>query len=338
MTTGDLIAVTGATGFLGSHICDVLVEQGRRVRAAHRTSSNLRWLKGKDLETRQVDLADPASLDAFLAGCDGVIHCAGALIADEPTYQRVNVDNTRRLAEAAARNDSVQRLVFISSLAAGGPASLEHPRDESMADAPISSYGRSKLAAEAVLEPDAWPFTTVSLRPPSLYGPRDREFGLLLRAAKRGWTGHVGRRMQGLSLVHGRDAATAAVALLETASATGHYYVDDGPGRDGPRDPGRQWPWGYDWRELRQVLTTLFDRQLFDVMIPLGLLRVVSRFVPHHDTSPLLNRDRMADLDTDGWVCTAGRLQRDTGWTPAWNLASGLRDTLTFYRRMGWLR
>ncbi|RKZ11624.1 hypothetical protein DRQ50_13270, partial [bacterium] len=68
MTTGDLIAVTGATGFLGSHICDVLLEQGRRVRAAHRASSNLRWLRDKDLETKEVDLTDPASLDSFLTG------------------------------------------------------------------------------------------------------------------------------------------------------------------------------------------------------------------------------------------------------------------------------
>jgi nucleoside-diphosphate-sugar epimerase len=260
-------------------------------------------------------------------------------MSDETTYRRVNVEGTRLVAEAAARSGSVARLVFVSSLAAGGPAGLREPRDESRPDAPRTGYGRSKLAAEQLLREGDWPFSSVSLRPPSLYGPRDREFRPLLRAANRGWTGHVGKRMQGLSLVHGRDAATAAVALLETASAAGHYYVDDGPGHEGPREPGRRWPWGYDWHELRRVLSLLFDRQLREIVIPLGVLRVVSRLVPERtrQSSPLLNRDRMHDLDVDGWVCGSARLRRDTGWLPEWNLASGMRDTLAFYRRRGWL-
>ena len=82
---------------------DVLVEAGYTVRAAHRASSNLRWLRNQPLETALVDLADPTSLDAFLAGCCGLVHCAGALMADERIYQRVNVDGTRLVAEAAAR-------------------------------------------------------------------------------------------------------------------------------------------------------------------------------------------------------------------------------------------
>ncbi len=340
MTSGGLIAVTGATGFLGSHLCDVLTERGHAVRAAHRASSNLRWLRDQPFETALVELADPHSLDALLAGCTGVVHCAGALMADEATYRRVNVESTRLLAEAAARSDTVTRFVYISSLAAGGPAGLEPPRDESMPDAPISGYGRSKLAAEQLLAGGDWPFSTVSLRPPSLYGPRDREFRPLFQAARMGFTGRVGRRMQGLSLVHGRDAASAAAVLLETDTAVGHYYVDDGPGLDGPRDPGRHWAWGYDWRELQRVLAVVFSRSLHEVVLPLGLMRTVSRLLPadKRDASPLFNPDRMADLDTDGWVCAATRLRRDTDWCPEWDLASGMRDTVAFYRRRGWLK
>lgn len=332
------VAVTGASGFLGSHVCDVLLKQHRNVRAGHRASSNLHWLRNKDLATVAADLTCPDQVDHLLDGCRGVIHCAGVVMAAPATYQLVNVDGTRAVLEAAARAGTVDTVVLISSLAAGGPAGLDAPRREGMPDAPISGYGRSKLAAEQLLQ-GPWPFRTVVLRPPSLYGPRDREFGPLLRAAARGWTARLGRSMSGLSLVHGLDAATAAVALLDTPSASGVYHVDDGPGPDGPRDPGRRWPWGYDWDELHTSLTWLYGRMVRRVEIPLGLLRLASQLAGarRRASSPVLHPDRIRDLDTPGWVCAADRLRRETGWLPAYDLASGLRDTLDFYRRRGWM-
>ncbi|HOX25889.1 MAG TPA: NAD(P)-dependent oxidoreductase [Candidatus Krumholzibacteria bacterium] len=336
---GGLIAVTGATGFLGSHVCEALAASGHAVRAARRATSDLAWLRDQAVDVAVVDLADPASLDALVDGCRGVIHCAGAVMADPATYARVNVAGTRALLEAAARSRSVETFVLISSLAAGGPGSLDAPRGEAAPDAPVSAYGRSKLAAEAQLAAGPWPFRTVALRPPSLYGPRDREFLPLLRAAARGWTARLGARLTGFSLVHGRDAATAAVALLETATARGRYYLDDGPGPAEPAGPGRRWPWGYDWDEVRQALAGLFQRPVRSFRLPVGALRLASRLAGERlrHASPVLNPDRLADLDAVGWVCAATKLREETAWRPAYDLASGLRDTLAFYRRQGWL-
>ncbi|MBD3222208.1 NAD-dependent epimerase/dehydratase family protein [bacterium] len=331
------IAVTGATGFLGSHICDLLLDAGHQVRAAHRETSDLRWLSGKPLELVATDLDDPASVDRLLAGCTGVVHCAGVVMAPDEIYRRVNVDGTRAVVEAAARAGTVETVVHVSSLAAGGPASLDDPRDETHEDRPLTAYGRSKRDAEDLVGGER-PFRAVILRPPSLYGPRDREFLPLLKAAYRGWTARFGDTMTGLSLVHGRDAAAAAVALLETPGATGVYHLDDGPGLDGPRAPGRRYAWGYDWDELRDVLCTLFDRTVNRLTIPLGLLRLASRLAgPARERSPVLHPDRIRDLDTVGWVCSAARLRRDTAWQPQFDLATGLRDTLASYRRRGWM-
>ena len=332
-------AVTGANGFLGSHVCDVLAEHSWQVRAGHRAGSDLRWLDGGAATPVTTDLRDPASLAALMDGCEAVVHCAGALVADEDTYRRVNVDGTRAVAQAAARA-GVGRLVFVSSLAAGGPAGPDAPRDESHADQPISGYGRSKLAAEQVLLDGAWPFETLCLRPPALYGPRDREFLPMFRAARLGWTARFGTRLRGLSLVHGRDAAAATVALLETPSVSGFYYVDDGPGHVGPADPGRLSPCGYHWSELRRVLGVIFQRRIGELLVPLAGLRLAGQMLPGHRrrSSPLFNPDRVDDLDTDGWVCDASRLRRDTGWQPQFDLANGLRDTVAFMRRQGWLR
>jgi nucleoside-diphosphate-sugar epimerase len=332
------VAVTGASGFLGSHVCDLLAARGIGVRAAHRQTSSLRWLKDRPFERVVVAMDDPGSLDALLAGCRGVVHCAGVVMADAATYQHVNVDGTAALLEAARRGGTVEAFVLISSLAAGGPAGLDNPRDESMPDAPVSGYGQSKLAAEALLAGE-WPFRTASLRPPSLYGPRDREFLPLLRGAARGWTARFGRTLQGLSLVDGRDAASAAVALLEHPDARGVYHLDDGPGPDGPRDPGRRWNWGYDWDELLAVLRGLFHDPVRRVTVPLWAVRLARGLAPPsvRRSSPLLHPDRAGDLDQPGWVCTAARLRGEVGWQPAHDLASGLRDTLAFYRRRGWL-
>jgi nucleoside-diphosphate-sugar epimerase len=339
VTVPGAVAVTGATGFLGSHVCDTLLAGGVPVRAAARATSDHRWLAGKDLTVVETALDEPASLDALLDGCRGVIHCAGVVMADAATYQAVNVDGTAALLDAARRTGTVSAFVLVSSLAAGGPAGLDHPRDETLPDAPVSGYGRSKLAAESLLT-GGWPFRTVSLRPPSLYGPRDREFLPLLRGAARGWTARLGRQLQGLSLVDGRDAARAALALLEADRATGVYHLDDGPGPDGPCDPGRRWPWGYDWDELHAVLRGLFQRPVRRVTVPLPLLAAARRLAPAalRHRSPVLHPDRSVDLAQPGWVCTAARLRRDTGWQPRWDLASGLRDTLDFTRRRGWLR
>lgn len=338
--TALTVAVTGATGFLGSHICDRLAAAGHQVRAAHRASSDLRWLQDKPLAPILTDLADPASLEVLFDGCHGVIHCAGVVMADPATYQRVNVEGTRLALEAAARSGTVQSFVFISSLAAGGPGALTRPRDETMPDEPISGYGRSKSAAERLLNARPWPFRTVSLRPPALYGPRERSFLPLLRAAAAGWTAGFGRRLRGLSLVHGQDAAAAAVILLIASHASGFYYLDDGGDAAAAGDPSRLWVWGYDREELRRALAGLFDRRVRMLPVPLGLLKLAAHMAPAQvrRTSAMLHPDRRQDWAVDGWVCAAGRLQRETGWQPDWNLAAGLRDTLSFYRRQGWLR
>ena len=330
-TPGPVIALTGATGFLGSHIADTLLDRGYRVRASIRATSSLRWLDGKPLETRQTDLTDPDDCRGFLAGTAGLIHCAGVVSAPaKKIYRTANVTSTACLLEAAAsawkgQND-IKAFVLISSLAAHGPAGLDHPAVETNTSRPITEYGRSKLAAEDLLSSGEWPFRTTTLRPPSLYGPRDREFLPLIKLATWGWTGRLGRQMTGLSLVDGRDAATAAVALLETESATGTFFVDDGRT-------------GYDWSALTEALEKMAGRRIRTIRLPLAGLKILSFLAgpSRAARSPVLNRDRINDLETDGWVCDGGRLADLTGFQARRDAARGFAETLEFYREEGWL-
>jgi nucleoside-diphosphate-sugar epimerase len=327
--SGPRIALTGATGFLGSHIADVLLARGFQVRASVRVTSNLRWLEGKPVETVVVDLTDPEDCARFLAGTDGLIHCAGVVSAPaRKIYYTANVTSTETLLAAAAGAwaGGEEAFILISSLAAHGPAGLDQPALETDACHPITDYGRSKLAAEKLVNMGEWAFRTAVLRPPSLYGPRDAEFLPLIRMAVRGWTGRLGSRMTGLSLVDGRDAAASAVALLETGSARGPFFVDDGRT-------------GYDWTAMAEALGQMAGRRIRTLWVPLGLLKSISRLAGSSRAarSAILNRDRIRDLDTVGWVCDGGRLNTETTFRAKRDAARGFTETLDFYREEGWL-
>jgi nucleoside-diphosphate-sugar epimerase len=326
----QLIGLTGATGFLGSHIADTLLARGFSLRAAVRSTSNLRWVEGKGIDLVVVDLGDQESCAHFLAGTSGLIHCAGAVTAtNEEQYRQANVATTRNLlagAQKAWEKDTSAAFVLISSMAAHGPAGLDNPAHETNTPGPITAYGRSKLAAEQAVGLADWTFRRVVLRPPSLYGPRDAEFLPLFKAATKGITARMGRSMTGLSLVHGRDAASAAVALLECEQAAGTFFVDDGQR-------------GYDWQELASVLASVTGKKIRTLPVPLWVLKFVSLMAGpiRSASSPVLNRDRIRDLETRGWVCDGALLRQTTGWSPEFNASTGFADTMKFFKEQGWL-
>lgn len=324
MTGRGTIALTGASGFLGSHIADLLLAGGWNVRASVRPTSSLRWLEGKPLELMAVDLGDADDCRRLLRGTAGLIHCAGVVAArDEAGFRRGNVDTTAALLAAAAAEwtepvpDPAPVFVLISSLAAHGPAPLQQPATETMPSAPISAYGRSKREAEGLLATAPGLFRRAVLRPPSLYGPRDREFLPLLRLARRGWTVRLGRRLGGFSLVDGRDAAAAAVALLATPAAEGIFFVDDGAR-------------GYDFPALARALGQAAGRRVRLVTLPLGLVSLVARLAP--GASPVFGAERIRDLHQAGWVCDGSRLVAVTGLAPARPAARGFAETMAFLR------
>ncbi len=327
---GPVIALTGGSGFLGSHIADVLREDGYRVRAAVRPTSDLRWLEGKGIEIVQADLLNPVDCVNLVRGTRGVIHCAGLVTADnDQAYLTANVKTTRALLTACRQEWHPQggaSFVLISSLAAHGPAALDRPATENDPCNPVTGYGRSKVAAEELVLHPSHPFRTTVLRPPALYGPRDRGFLPLVKIALRGWDVRFKGPLQGLSLVHGRDAARAAVALLKNAPAEGVFFVDDGQA-------------GYTLSGLADALGTACQRKIRTVSIPLGLLKFLAALLRPLTSGGIsvLRRDRIQDLEVVGWACDGSRLRQVTGFNAEYDAARGLADALKFYREQQWL-
>jgi nucleoside-diphosphate-sugar epimerase len=324
------VLVTGATGFVGSHILDTLRAQNVPAIYLVRPTSDKRFVGSHlaTIETRTGSILEPGTLAQALEGVTHVIHCAGCTKASRyAEYYEVNQGGTRNLVEAINRRSaSIQRLVHISSLAVTGPATEQNPAREDSPPRPISDYGKSKLAGEnEVREHCRAPFTI--LRPPAVYGPRDTAFLPMYRSVKN----HVLPRPskhQALSLVFAKDLATAAVACLEKEIAENKTY----------------------FVASRQVVSAAaivdeISRQMKTWTIPFPLPSALLWFVclgqeifsRISGRATLMNLQKFAELRASGWVCDPSLLEQEVGAQCATELESGIAATLSWYRRELWV-
>ncbi len=219
--------VTGATGFVGGHLANALLERGDHVRALVRDPERAATLRGRGAELIPGDVTDPGSLGPALAGVDRVFHCA-ALVGDWLNWEevrRVNVLGTTRLLEAC-KAESVGRLVYLSSLAVLG-MKHHHGTDEA---APYretgDAYSDGKIESEKVVRGFAERgVETVILRPGFVYGPGDRQFlPRLLEGLRTGQFVFVGDGSKLLNLIYIDDVVQAALLADTKAEAAGQTY------------------------------------------------------------------------------------------------------------------
>jgi nucleoside-diphosphate-sugar epimerase len=324
------VLVTGATGFVGSHILDTLHAQSIPAVYLARPTSNKRFVGSHltTIETRTGSILEPGTLTRALEGVTHVIHCAGCTKASRyAEYYQVNQGGTRNLVEAINRcSSSIRRLVHISSLAVAGPATEQNPAREDSPLRPVSDYGKSKLAGEREVRDHCRSQFTI-LRPPAVYGPRDTAFLPMYRSVKN----HVlprPNKHQALSLVFAKDLAAAAVACVENEIARNKTY----------------------FVASRQVVSAAtfadeISRQMKTWAIPFPLPSALLWFVclaqeifsRVSGRATLLNLQKFAELRAPGWVCDPSLLEREVGIQCATELESGIAATLSWYRRELWV-
>lgn len=313
------VLLTGATGFVGSHVAERLLDAGADLRCTVRPSSDRRWIRGLGLETVTADLRDPDAVERALDGVGTVVHVAGVTRAPGPElYRRVNVEGTLRLARAAAGR-GVGRFVFVSSLAARGPDG---------AGGPVSAYGRSKREAEERLAAGGdVPPEVVALRPGGVYGPRDTDLLPLFRAARKGWL-PVPTGASRLQPVFADDVASAV-----RAAADGHAPAF------GP------WPLvereSHAWSAVAEAMSAALGRPVRTFPIPSALMvaagalsEVAGRLT---GTATRLDRRRARDLARHAWTADPAPSEEALGWRPEVALPEGLRRTADWYRKREWL-
>jgi nucleoside-diphosphate-sugar epimerase len=311
------VLVTGATGFVGSHIAEVLTQNDFTVRCTVRQSSSLKWLAHLSLEKVTVNFTDEMSLQKACQGVDIVVHSAGSTRAKtDAEFFEVNTDGTERLAKAALAA-KVSRFIFISSLEARGPDGLTET---------ISSYGKSKLEAERHLAKLSNDIEVILLRPAGVYGPRDTDLLTLFQMAKYGFL-TVPATSGKLQPVHGRDVAEAVLAAINGNTHLGPFDIAE--------------PTTYSWQDMVHLLEQAMKRKLHVLKIPKEVFlgagyasETVSKWLGQ---APKLDRRRAKSLAYYSYTCDTKAFKEAFGWQARISLARGLAETAAWYKQQGWL-
>ena len=300
-----VLAITGATGFVGSAALDVALEAGHTVRALTRRDQTARagvqWINGT--------LEDTAALAELCSGADAVVHIAGLTNTPDPAeFEAANVTGTDAMI-AAAKGAGVKRFVFVSSLAAREPK--------------LSAYGASKARAETLVEASGLQWTIV--RPPAVYGPRDVDMFELFKTAKMG----VVPLPPGgaTSIIHAADLARLLVALAVKDTRRAIFEPDDG--REG----------GWSHKELAQAIGRAVGRKaVFAPHLPKAVLGIAAQAdkLLRGDKAKL-TADRVGYMAHPNWVSRWDRKLPPDVWEPQIEGELGLKATADWYKAEGWL-
>ncbi len=308
--------VTGATGFVGSHLVDLLLAREWRVFCTLRGTSNLQWLEGKSFERVEADLRKPVRIPEV----DVVFHIAGVIRGDSyEDFRLGNVVASKRMIEAAR----CARFVHVSSIAAVGPGEV----DESSPCRPVSDYGRTKLEGEREVwgHRDRIPVTVV--RPPIVYGERDTGLLELYRTLAKGLRPTIGGPKR-VSIVHVRDLVEGMLASAEHPRGAGEvFFLCE--------------PRSYLMSELMDCVLAALGRQALPVTIPDRVVRFAAGISEDagrlFGRMPMFNRDKAVEMTQPAWVCSAAKAERLVGWRARVGAAEGMRATLGWYLEQGWL-
>ena len=328
------VFITGGTGFVGSHLVEALLDRGHDVVCLVRNPAKLtRRFQSNLPRSVEGDLDDT---DALRAGCEGadIVYHSAALIAarNKSEFFAVNVEATRRLTEAAAAvAPNLQRFVYISSQSAGGPSKRGVPKTEEDPSTPISNYGQSKLAGEAVVKESGLRWTI--MRPPSVYGPHDTAFLTVFKYARSGFLPTFGDGKQELSMVYITDLVNALLHATEPATNSSSYFTCH-PEVITTTELGRAIH-----RSVRQA--GVEARGPFVLRLPAWATKmamyVTGTGARLMGKATLLSPDKAKELLAEAWTCNSSALERDTGWKAEISLEEGALLTASWYQEHGWL-
>jgi nucleoside-diphosphate-sugar epimerase len=327
MRRGDLVALTGGTGFVGSHVADALLSAGYRVRALVRRPDDAGWLRGTSVEVVSGDVRAAAALPDLVEGAAAVVHVAGKTSArSEAEYMATNATGTGNVAAAARAHAPGAHVVFVSSQAAAGPSRDGLPVKASGSPRPVSSYGRSKLAGEEALKRSGLPFTI--LRPGAVYGPRETAIRDLFVAASWGVVPVLAGGRPRVQMVYAADAAAAAVGALERGPRGETFFVAH--------------PEVLDYAALAERLAELPSRRPLRLSVPAAILRGAGRLVGAFSTlgkgPPVFNLEKAEEMLQEAWLCDVTDAQVALGQPFRTDFRTGARLTWNWYLERGWLR
>jgi nucleoside-diphosphate-sugar epimerase len=316
--------VTGANGFIGSHLVEHLLERDHTVTCLVRKTSDLRWIEGLRVRFVYGDCRDGDSLGPALREVDHVFHLAGTIRArDRKTYFQTNHIGTRNLVDACADPHArVTRFVYVSSISAAGPSRPGHLKSEEEESLPITDYGRSKLLGEEAVRESGLEW--VIIRPPNVLGPREETFLSMARILKGRIKPLIGNGDEQTSICFVGDLVRGILeAALSEKARRQVYYLTDGK--------------TYSWRKITNTTADALGVSGFMIPIPTPLMMAVAVFseiaASLRSRPSVVSREQIGRVRDCYWTFDGSKAERDFGFKASVDLERGIGDTVDWYRR-----
>ncbi len=332
------VLVTGASGFIGNFLVKEAVRKGYDVWAGVRATSHIDELHVNEIHLIELDFASVETLKMQLSDhkemnkkWDYIIHTAGVTkCKDKNDFEKVNTQGTKNLIEALSELEMIpDKFVYLSSLSVFGPIHEKEilPISEKDTPCPNTAYGNSKLRAEEYIKsiPD---FPYLIFRPTGVYGPREKDYFLMVKSIQKHFDFAVGFHEQLLTFVYVADLAQAIFLGIEKEICRKSYFVTDGN--------------VYTSRDFSDLIQKeLGNPFVIHIKCPLIILKVISlcaEFIASSSgKSSTLNADKFKIMKQRNWQCDITPLIDDLGYTPMYHLEEGVKQAIDWYKKEGWL-
>src|SRR5689334_4567191 len=302
------ILITGATGFIGSHIAESLHAKGYSLRCLIRKTSDLKWIKHLPIEYVYGDLFESEALKSAVKDVDYVYHLAGTTKSKSRAgYFQGNHIGTKNLLDAVlAVKPNLKRFVHVSSLAAVGPGTIGHPVDENTPYHPITAYGESKMESEKECLRVAEKIPITITRPPAVYGPRDKDVFAFFQTMSKGLQPMIGFNDKQVSLIHVKDLANGIILAGEHPKGVGQAYFVSSERF-------------YTWKEVGEATAKVIGRKAIRLRVPVALVYMIAGISEVWSMitqkAVLLNYEKARDIVQDAWTCSIAKTKADVGYS-----------------------
>jgi nucleoside-diphosphate-sugar epimerase len=330
MGSKNIVIVTGANGFVGSHLVDFLLSKSFTVRCITRKSSDLHWLNGKNIEIYDCGLNDKEKLKKVFEGAEYIYHVAGVVKSKKPEgYFTGNVETTRILLDTALEyKNTIKKFLVVSSLTAVGPSESGKPVDETTICRPITTYGKSKLAEENLVKTymDRLPITIC--RAPAVYGERDTEIFIFFKTFSQGLMTTIGFNRKELSLIHVLDLVNGFyLACTSEKSAGNTYFISSEK--------------YYTWKEVGDITAKVLNKKPVKVKVPhfvVYSIAAIAQFFAIFSKKPAtLNIEKAKDITRTFWTCDTSKAINELGYHQNISVEEGIKRTCDWYKEMKWI-
>ena len=330
------VLVTGASGFIGSTLVDLLLEnKDNEVFAGIRKTSSKKYLQNSAIRFIDLNYNDVNSLKNQLAGegFEVIFHLAGLTKAkNKDDFFKVNFEYTKNLVDAI--KDLPVKLVYMSSFAAHGPAKWERKNGTDIftkakitdINEPNTWYGKSKLKAEEYINQNCTNKYLI-LRPTGVYGPKETDYFVYFKTIKNHIDAALGSPKQRLTFIYGKDLCKACVAAADSEMSGKTYFVADGN--------------LYLDTEFARITKEILNTWVISIRFPLWIVKGISSFLDFIGRiigkQFTLNKDKYNILAARNWDCDIEDLKKDLNFYPDYNLQKGCRETIQWYKANKWL-